>query len=354
MATLFKPFHPVCRAIGFCLLSLCPVVAGLLQPMAYAAPAAPSPTIVDKSRTTNGLQEKDSGQLLKTVEAYGKKADRFQAAVSNRISSSADWLDSFFHEDRMEVEENSSSLRVGFFSLFEEGEDYDVKLRARFRLVLPEFEEKFHLFLSSVFEEDDLTGPDSLDGRSGEKYDEKNLNLSFRYFFKAVKRRNISFRVGANFDNMVPEPYAGPRYRVSNTFGPWTIRFTDKLTRFAEEGWKNLSDLDFERNLSDPVFFRTRVSGDWYQEEHGYFYSWQNALYITLGNEQVLGYHLNYYLATHPCHQLSEVLIRIRYRCRVWRKWFFFDIAPQTAYRRINDFDPVPGIYIGLEARFGK
>ena len=43
----------------------------------------------------------------------------------------------------------------------------------------------------------------------------------------------------------------------------------------------------------------------------------------------------------------------MRYRQRIWRKWLFFEVNPQVAFRNDDDFRNTPGIEFRLEASFG-
>ena len=328
----------------------------LFIPISHSRDLEPTNNIESITETEiNPDTEKDAKPSEEPfLERYGQKADSFQTALSNRITTSADWLDSFFQADRMEIEENKTSLRLKLSSFFEEGETYDVKLSARLRLALPGLEDKFHLYINSVFEEDDISVTDPLNEPSDVNNTEKNTDVSLRYFFKAAKKRNFSFRVGVRFDKFTPELYAGPRFSLSNGFGQWTIRFTDKLTYFTDNGWENRSDIDFERALADNLFFRTNLKGSWYEDAPGYFYSLNNTLFQTIDADRAIAYQQNTYFQTSPCNELSKVLVRVKYRSRIWRAWLFYEISPQMTFPREHDFDAIPGITVSLEGVFGK
>ena len=50
---------------------------------------------------------------------------------------------------------------------------------------------------------------------------------------------------------------------------------------------------------------------------------------------------------------LNETVLRTRYRQRIWRKWLFYEVNPQVAFRNNDDFRYTPGIEFRLEASFG-
>ncbi|MBU4317606.1 MAG: hypothetical protein KKF30_10055 [Proteobacteria bacterium] len=310
-------------------------------------------------------EDKDSGQnhiltalsqveseAQSTFEVYGEKADSFQTAVSQSLSASADWLDSFFREDRIEIEENKTSLRLAFSSYFEEDNTYDLGIRARFKLILPGFEEKLHLFLTSDLDEA-AVDPLALKGVV-DKGDEQDLNLSLRYFFRNARKRNFSFRVGMRFNDLTPVFYGGPRYSLYKKMDPWMFRFTEKVSCYSDYGWRSRSDFAFERYLAGRFFFRTNFSGTWFQSDHGFFYSMNNSLYQTVDEDRAFVYEISTNFQTYPCNELSSLVMGIKCRTRIWREWLFFEVTPQLSFQNQYDFDPITGITFAIEGIFGK
>ena len=289
---------------------------------------------------------------------YGKIADDFQELISEKLRVSADWLDSFFREERAEIEENQTTLKLRFSSFFEEGEGVDFNTRVRMRLVLPELEDKLHIEIIGERDPDTDTAKkyNKRIEQSGEIDEEsdKNLNLALRYFIKTARENNLSFKLGARLNDLTPVVYGGPRYSASKNFDPWLLRFTQDVKWITDEGWESKTRLDFERSLTEDLFFRTSTAGYWYQDEDGYFYNVNLSLYQILDVDRALEYSWNNFFETQPNHTLCEVLLHIEYRMRFWRKWLFFEIRPQIAFREEDDFKPTAGITFALEAVFGK
>lgn len=287
---------------------------------------------------------------------YGKIADDFQELISKNLRASANWLDSFFREERAEIEENETTLKLRFSSFFEEGEGVDFNTRVRLRLVLPELEDKLHIEIIGEGDPDTAKKYDNLIERPGEIDEEsdKKLNLALRYFIKTARENNFSFKLGARLNNLTPVVYGGPRYSASKDFDPWLLRFTQDVKWLTDDGWKSKTRLDFERSLTEALFFRTSTAGYWYQDEDGYFYNVNLYLYQILDVDRALEYSWNNFFKTRPNHILYEVLLHIEYRMRFWKKWLFFEIRPQIAFREEEDFKPTAGITFALEAVFGK
>jgi len=268
--------------------------------------------------------------------------------------SSANWLDSFFRDERSEIEGTKTTLRVRLSNFWEEGDGVKTDVRARLRLVLPALKNKLHIMVSGEQDEDRDFKNEPQHKRSEIDEDaERNVNLSLRYFTKMAKNRNVSFKVGARLNSFSPVVYAGPRFRASKQLDAWLIRFTQEVQLFTDDGWETSTDFDFERSLTEQLFFRASTEGNWYEEDVGYYYDINFTLYQIVDENRALEYAWNNYFRTRPCHQLSQTLLWVKYRQRFWRKWLFFELKPQIAFREEDDYEPTPGITFTLEALFG-
>ena len=323
-----------------------------------SAEAADNPSLQDKDGGLPELIEQDETTGEPAKKKYGEMADDFQEMISKKLRGSANWLDSFFGDERAEIEDNETSLRLRFSSFLEEGEGIDLNTRARLRLVLPQLENKLHIIITGEGNSEGNSTKnrdESIEERGGlDEPTEKNWSLAFRYFLNAAKENNFSINLGASLSDFTPVIYGGPRYSLSKNFDPWLFRFTQEVQWYTDDGWETKTRLDFERLLMEDLFFRTSVSGYWYENKDGYFYNIKFYLYQILGKGQALEYSLIHFFETRPSHELSEILLHVKYRKQFWRKWLFFEIKPQVAFREEDNFEPTPGITFSLEAVFGK
>jgi hypothetical protein len=290
------------------------------------------------------------------LEGYGEKADDFHKIVSQRLTASANWLDSFFRDERTEIEDNDTSLRVRFSSFLEDGEGLKADAKLRLRLVLPELEERFHIMITGVRDEEDEFNEDPVIIKKGELDPEadRNVTLSLRYFIKKARNRNLSFKVGARLNGFPAAFYAGPRFRLSKKLKTWVVQFTQEVKYFTDDGWETTTRFDFEKPLSERLFFRIRTEGSWYENEVGYYYDLNFILYQVLDEDRALEYAWNNYFETRPSGRLDQIQLHVTYRQRFWRPWLFFEIEPQLAFRNEHEFVPAPGITFAVEALFGK
>jgi hypothetical protein len=269
------------------------------------------------------------------------------------INSTANWIDSFFRGERIEIEEEYTHLSVKLSGFIEKDESAAFQTNTKLRFVLPHLKNRVFLLASGILEEDDARS--KLFDASGEKEDsEESFNLSLRYFLKPEKGRNISLRAGLRFHGWPLTIFIGPRLRFSETLSTWNLRCIEDAAYFSDSGWESETTIDLEKTLADTFFFRMNLSTQWYESEPGFFYSFNNDLYHTLNDHQMFNYRLSIMFETSPGNRMSEVLTRIRYRQRFCRDWLFFEISPQIAFRREDNYHPTPGITLSIEGLFGK
>lgn len=296
----------------------------------------------------NPEEEKNS-----TFETRLHKVDTLHATLSRSISSSADWIDSYFGDERSKIEEENSSLRLKLSGFAGSGEGTNFEVRASLHLVLPNLENRLHLFASSILE-DDEKAIEYFDPDDDREDTRRNFYLSIRYFIKTAESMNLSLRGGLKFHSLTPALFTGPRYSYIKNWSSWAFRFIEEMTYFTDNGWESNCSFEFEKSFTETIFYRIKYSGRWQEDEPGYVYWIDNDLYNTISDNKVLGYRVRGFFDRYPGNQLTYVLAGMRYRQSFWRKWLFFEITPQVIFRKEKDYHPSPGITLSLGIFLGE
>ncbi len=322
----------------------------LSQPGTPVSPETPPPP----GEIPRPAQPEPAFSLL---ERYEWMIDNAHEELANRITNYAAWLDSFFRESTDEIEENKSYAKLSAYLSLEEEEGLEHKLRARVRLVLPEFEDRLHFMVSGSpdeeTEEEEESPAKKFKTDTGELEDKGGLTASLRYFFKQTLKDNLSMRAGLRFSGFEPVALLEPRYRTATTIKPWTLRFSQSLRWYSDDGYRSITRLDMERPFTPNVFFRISTEGNWYEDSNGYYYSVKCATYQRFKLKRVLEYLIGYSFRTRPYHELTEITYRLKYRRRLWREWLFFEVTPQVALRNDNQYEPCPGIFFKFDVIIG-
>ena len=281
--------------------------------------------------------------------------DAMHRGISSGVLATARWLDDFFSDPRVESEETKSRVKIRFSLFAEEGEDIEYDVRAGVRLDLPILENRLQLLIAGDPEDDDdfqaITGREGAPAELAE--DEENLSIALRYFLKRAVKRNVSVRSGVRFRSGMPHLYLEPRYRQSVPMDDWLFRFTQRIIGITDGTVRAKTIFDFERELRHKMFFRFTAEGTWDKDEHGYFYTIGPSVFKRLSPRRVIVYGWANSFVTHPNHRLESVVLSVRYRQQIWRDWLFYEVVPQLAFPREENFDVTPGIMLRLETVFG-
>jgi hypothetical protein len=275
-------------------------------------------------------------------------ADRVQASISENINGAAQWIDSFFDDERFIAEDATTKLRLGESVFLETGDSPEYKTKINLSIDIPKTKKKLRLFIAS--EDDTDKTPDTLFNRVETSEDTSAAGIQF--FAKATRRKNLSLTTGVKLESM--ELFIGPRYRLTIPIDDdWQARFTQRVRWYTSMGWESTTRLDFERLINDSFFFRQTLDGRWREEDEGYRFEVRPTLIQKLHSGKAIEYQWNTLFKTRPRHRLESSVLRVRYRRNFLRKWLFYEANPQVAFRNEEDFDPKLGITFQLEVVFG-
>ena len=274
-------------------------------------------------------------------------ADQVQRNISKNINSAAQWIDSFFDDERFIAEDATTKLRLGQSVFLEHDDGPEYKTKVNLSIDIPKTKKRLRVFIAS--EDDTNKTPDTLFNRV-ESSDEASA-AGVQYFPKATEKRNLSLTAGIKLDSI--EFFTGPRYRRIFKLDTWNLRFTQRLRWFSSKGWEATTRFDFERLLSENLFFRHTLDGRWREEDEGYRYEIRPSLIQQLHSKKAIEYQWNTLFKTRPNHRLDSSVFLLRYRRNLKRKWLFYEINPQIALRNDEDFEPKAGITFQIEIVFG-
>jgi hypothetical protein len=274
-------------------------------------------------------------------------ADRMQRSISENINNAAQWIDSFFDDDRFIAEDATTKLRLSESLFLEHDDGPEYKTKVSLSIDIPKTKKRLRVFVAS--EEDTSKTPDTLFNRVEES--EESSAAGVQYFAKATRKRNLSLTTGIKLDST--EFFIGPRYRRVFKLDSWNLRFTQRIRWLSSKGWEVPTRFDFERLLTEKLFFRHTVEGRWREQDNGYRYEIRPSLVQQLHSKKAIEYQWNTLFKTSPNHRLDSSVLRVRYRRNLKRKWLFYEINPQIAFRNDEDFKPKAGITFQLEVVFG-
>jgi hypothetical protein len=72
-----------------------------------------------------------------------------------------------------------------------------------------------------------------------------------------------------------------------------------------------------------------------------------------VGNNQALNLEWQIVATDRDNTKVDYYVYRLRYRIKMWREWFFWEVSPQLLYDRERDFDAIAGLFLKAEIAFG-
>lgn len=323
-------------ALAFLLLAQAPA------PAQEPAPVAEQEPVQEPVQEVG--QEPEEGEVLEQAHTW----------LTNRVRTTAEWLDGFFGTERSESERNGTSLRLRSDAQWVEGQGVDFDLRARVRMHLPRTSERLQLFFSGDPNED-LEGDNRSDESPRDAVDEERSDseLGAEYFLLDTLKRNLKVSAGMRFRDSKPVPTFGVRFRRNLEFEDWLVRFTERVRWENEFGWESRTGLDFDRVLGENYFFRSSTELSWYEDLDGVFLRQRFALAQRLSERTVVAWSATSDFHSEPHVELDLVRLRLGWRRAIWERRAYIEIAPEMRYSRTLDFHPEVVLLVRLDLDFG-
>ncbi|MDD9302134.1 MAG: hypothetical protein HUK40_07230 [Desulfobacter sp.] len=285
----------------------------------------------------------------------GEKIDTFHQKVSKTIISSALYFDDFFSDERFLLEDNQTRLMIRPAIGYEKNKDLETRLRISLRLKLPKAETRFSLLFTSNIDDENDWNRSALDiPLEGYEQDRNNkFHGALQYIYRATKRHNLRFSGGVRVSTRL-QIYTSDRYRFFRPMENWDFRLIQRARWYSRDKWELRSTLDFDREFSKKYLFRLSTDWDWYEkEDNSPTYGVSTSLHQFLSPKRAIRYEWATGFESRPCHRVTSTVLSMSYRQRIWRDWLLYEITPQIAFPRDEDFHFTPGISLQFEIEFG-
>nr|WP_143005454.1 hypothetical protein [Desulforhopalus singaporensis]SDO94630.1 hypothetical protein SAMN05660330_01392 [Desulforhopalus singaporensis] len=326
-----------------CILCLSVLCLGLLSGVSHVQGENSSPS------TGNRWGEEQGGDLPLLTENQEEMLDEMYNQASEMLIATAEWIDSFFDDERSVAERNTTrgTLKLSFDYLEDDGGE--VKPRFDLRLRLPRLSNKAQLIILGS-EDPDFDASDSREKRaSSQDNDDASFVTALRYFFRENDKYNLAFDVGVSWDYL----YSGFRFRHLQDFGTLQGRFANRLRYYTDDGWENKTFYDLEFQLDNNYLFRSTSEILFSEGRDGYPHGQHFRIYQRYSSYQALSYESSFLFETEPEYNLYNIRLLMRYRQRFYRDWLVMEISPNVEFPEDNGREPNPGVIFKFEAAIG-
>jgi hypothetical protein len=264
------------------------------------------------------------------------------------ISSGIDlfFVDLFFADDVFDDAVSGSRLLLGVQTrrVFGDGVVYEPVINVK--IDLPHTNKR----LKILFESDvDETEQSSNIVNSAESV---QYSTAIRYVIGETSRWKYSWDNGVRL-NLPPTVFSRLRARRNISLGDWSGRFTQELFWYTDDGVGEKTLLNLGLPLNEELLVRWNTNYTYLLDNDYFTFSHVFGLYQELSSKDAVAYQVGLAGDTIENDQVKEYFSRIRYRRSIYKKWIFFEIAPDIRYLHEDKFRPSPGFLARLEVLFG-
>lgn len=274
--------------------------------------------------------------------------------VSGRLISFAGSIDRFFANDRNFQETNQSVFQFDLTRAVGYGGGPGVALSGRAKLNLPVTEQRLHLLLET---NPDLTvtgeqtpGLPSLLNRVVKP---ESYAVAARYEKSKESIWDFSTDAGIKFQSGLT-PFARARGSYSVPMDRWRLKAVESVYWFNTIGVGETTQIDVERFISKPAFFRATSTATWLKDKQNVDVRQDFSIYHTLNERTALLYQASAIGVSNPQWQVTDYVVQLLYRYRLHRNWIFCEINPQLHFPIEKNFQSSPAISIRLEMLFDE
>ena len=136
--------------------------------------------------------------------------------------------------------------------------------------------------------------------------------------------------------------------------GDWEMRFTETPFWFNNLGLGNGTQLDFDRQLSEPLLMRVSSYATWLHDKQNLDLRQDLSLYQKLSERSALLYQASAIGASQPQFHSSDYVLMMQWRYRLHQEWMYFEVSPQMHYPQGLAYHPSPMLSLRLEMLFDK
>ncbi|GAA6134985.1 hypothetical protein NBRC116188_17750 [Oceaniserpentilla sp. 4NH20-0058] len=278
--------------------------------------------------------------------------DWSQAVASDYVESLNDRVDSFFmgaffDEESVEDESSGSNGRLFFSSRREDGVDPDYRVGLNLRLVLPRTRDRFKLLLETDEDEDNDKETNVLGTTENVTY-----STAIRVEVDKGQNWNTSFDNGIRWSGE-PVFFSRVRARRTDYFDSWKTRLVQTVSWRTDEEWGSRFSASALRPLDIEHHFRMGFNADYLLSDDYANLDTSFSIFHELSSRSALLLDLSFFGDTQDYSKVSDTVLSLSYRRKVFSQHLFVEVVPELAWPRENEYELTPAITLLFEMILG-
>ena len=308
----------------------------------------------------SGLESPDAAEPVPDAEPQLRfpgagGVTSFHSYFSHNVEGLSRKVDSFFGANRIYEEGTGTYIQLRGFTAYGKGGEFEANGRVRARIGLPNLEEKVNLLLESQEPEPGAEGEHLTTGYSqAQNLGAQSLATSLQYILEQRDFWDVRLQPGIKL-RWPPDPFVRLRLRWLNPLSQtWLSRVTLTPGWYSSRGWDAHLRYDLERNTGRNALFRISSTLYW-SEDQPRNPEWSEVLLLAhpLSDRVQMAYEVGVSGDVEPRIEDTRYFASVRYRRNIHMGWVFFELQPQLAFSRADDFKANPMLWLTLEILFG-
>lgn len=276
--------------------------------------------------------------------------DKPQEIVSHQVIQFANWLDSFFGENRVYQETSRNYLKVGIQHFSEQGSSPSYDLKIKGKITLPRTEQRLKLMIESEAEED--VAENRRDTPLQALEDQKQ-SVALQYTPETTSNWLTDTDVGVRLRSRL-DIFTRLRTRRLIEYAQWNLRASQSVYWYRTLGTGETSQLDLERKLGDFRLFRSTTFATWLNRNSYFDLGQEFSIFEQQRPYRAIVYQASVNGISQPNTHTTNYALSIRVRQQIHSNWLYFEINPAINFPREKNFTPVNSLNLKLEAIFGN
>ena len=304
--------------------------------------------------------ESDSATEESPEAAYQPEfVANFHGALSHGISSTVEWLDGFFIEDRSDMETNRSHVLLRGDGLVRKGArpawSSDLRARTRLPTLERQLERRLELVVAGAGGDDEAAEEERERVPTGDEDELGVTDIALQYVLDISDNLNLRYESGTRVSIRRAILFGGVRYQQNLPFPePWAGRLAERLRWYSDSGWESRGMARLDRALGPRFLGRIEVTAD--SEEPWESWSWSAGpqLFQELSSRRVVRYEARGSWQSDLEPQFRQGILRLRYRQRILGDWLYAEVAPALVWPAESDYTMTPELRLRLDAYFSR
>jgi hypothetical protein len=275
--------------------------------------------------------------------------------LSGKFVGFVNGVDRFFADERNFQENTDSVFQLDFTRVTGYGGAHQFAMSGRAKVRLPNTEKRLHLLIESDPDKNVSTDPNRRQTvLTGTNTKPQSYGAGVRYEQTKEERWHFSTDGGLKFQGINTTPFARSRLSYGIPLAEWRMKAAETVFWFNTIGAGEMTQLDFERTISEPLLFRATSNATWLHDKQNLDLRQDLSFFHTLNERTALLYQASAIGVSRPQTQVTDYVLLVLCRYRLHRKWMFFELSPQVHFPKAREFKSSGMLSMRLEVLFDE